>query len=112
MPRPRSSGGGAGGPRTSVETREAASKINFERQLRCMGDTHWARKVLRYLHFNGIKTQQSAEVQFLYRKYGVPRPHADDTSKSSDQTVREWVKEAETTQWRAHMQAKTTLALY
>ena len=56
---------------STYEAREATSKIAYEGRLRFMKDCRWARRMFRYLHFVGLRTQWLKRVYFLRRKYGM-----------------------------------------
>ncbi|KAH7936456.1 hypothetical protein HPB52_023568 [Rhipicephalus sanguineus] len=66
---------------SAFEAREAQSKIAYEARLRNMDDTRWDRKLFRYIHIVGIRTQWCARVQTLRRKYGFLARAEDEAAE-------------------------------
>lgn len=98
---------------SSFEAREARSKISYEERLRRMEDTRWARRVYRYHHFTGIRTQWGARLHVLRRKFGFfERPTQEPAEQQHARAVQKRVRESETAEWRLAMGEKSTLQLY
>ena len=98
---------------SSYEAREARSKIAYEGRLRLMNDNRWARRLFRYTSLTGIRTQWTARVYTLRRKFGFfAKPVKASTECGWARAVQEQVREEENEQWRKAMRSKATLTVY
>ncbi|XP_037514724.1 uncharacterized protein LOC119391121 [Rhipicephalus sanguineus] len=98
---------------STFEAREATSKIAYEGRLRFMNDHRWARRMFRYLHFVGLRTQWLNRVYFLRRKYGMlDCSTLENTERKFTAAVRKRIREEESAQWQMSLQQKSTLQLY
>uniref|UniRef100_L7M0D4 Putative tick transposon n=1 Tax=Rhipicephalus pulchellus TaxID=72859 RepID=L7M0D4_RHIPC len=98
---------------SSFEAREAASKIIYRGRLMRMRRARWARRVFEYLSATCMRTDWTRRIYQLEKKYGFfAEAISTETASKWAVEVRLRVREAEDTQWRKAMEAKSTLECY
>ncbi|KAG0416830.1 hypothetical protein HPB47_006103 [Ixodes persulcatus] len=98
---------------SSVEAREATSKISYDARLRNMDRNRWAKKLFVHTHMTGTRTRWQKRLYQLEKKYGFfAEPLEVVTGERLESNVRSRVREREVFQWFEAAQAKPTLLVY
>lgn len=98
---------------STLEAREAKSKIKFKGRLVYMNENRFPKVVYNYLRFSGTETKWTRRVKNLDKRYGK------DSKRKTNTTYQHWKEETENDvkrnqeeKWKEEVEKKKSLCLY